>query len=261
MKYLILLISLFSIAFTFAQQTLKVEYNQIFNTDFPLIRTALLQVNPTSSVYVDIIATRRDLANEESAKKSYLDKLKVPEEVKSSNHFVINIGGNFDNYFFYDSKTEKLSYTDELSKKQFYITDDYKLNWQITTETKTIANYKTYKAITKFRGRTWEAWFAPELAHPYGPWKLHGLPGLILEAYDTSKRYSYIAIKIFKDDKNISLDVTKLPKLDFKTFTLQDFEFKDNILFAPITRNTKVINYNEERKGEEIVYEWETETK
>ena len=108
--------------------------------------------------------------------------------------------------------------------------------------------------------KTITAWYTPEIPVNQGPDSYWGLPGLILEAYDTSKRYSYVAIKIFKDDKNISLDVAKLPKLDFKTFTLQDFEFKDNIFSAPLSRDTKVILYDESRKGRELIYEWEMET-
>nr|WP_317632251.1 GLPGLI family protein [uncultured Flavobacterium sp.] len=260
MKNKILLISLFSIAFSFAQQTLKVEYNQIYNSDFPVIRTAILQANEKNSIYVDIMKSRRDLLNPDDVNFSYLEKLNVDENTLNGQKFSLVVGANFDKFFFYDVINDKLSYTDELGKKQFYIIDDFKLNWQITKETKTIANYKTYKAITKFRGRTWEAWFAPELAYPYGPWKLHGLPGLILEAYDITRRYNFTAIKVFKDKTNLTFSPDKLPKLSFKDFKLRNFEFIENILTIPVDNNTKVIKHDVGRKGLELIYEWETET-
>lgn len=56
------------------------------------------------------------------------------------------------------------------------------INWQISAEYKRIGPYKCQKATGLFRGRTYEAWFAPDIPIPSGPHKLGGLPGLILEA-------------------------------------------------------------------------------
>ena len=38
-------------------------------------------------------------------------------------------------------------------------------------------------ATTHFRGRDWKVWFSEEIPLPLGPWKLGGLPGLILAAH------------------------------------------------------------------------------
>lgn len=61
------------------------------------------------------------------------------------------------------------------------------INWKIEKDTKDIAGIKCQKASGNFGGRHYTAWFAPSLAMKYGPWKLNGLPGLILEAADTAK--------------------------------------------------------------------------
>jgi len=53
------------------------------------------------------------------------------------------------------------------------------------TAKKQIGAYECMKAEGRFRGRDYEVWFAPEIPIPSGPFKLGGLPGLILEA--TSK--------------------------------------------------------------------------
>ena len=62
-----------------------------------------------------------------------------------------------------------------------------KIDWKISSETKKIGTKEVYKATASFRGRHFTAWFSPDIPLPYGPWKLQGLPGLILEAYDTHK--------------------------------------------------------------------------
>ena len=62
-----------------------------------------------------------------------------------------------------------------------------KINWTITNETKTIGKFVCIKAKGHFRGREYTAWYTMAIPVPFGPWKLQGLPGLILKAYDTHK--------------------------------------------------------------------------
>jgi len=47
----------------------------------------------------------------------------------------------------------------------------------------TIVGQQCLMAKTRFRGREWTVWYAPEVGIPLGPWKLAGLPGLILKAH------------------------------------------------------------------------------
>ncbi len=59
------------------------------------------------------------------------------------------------------------------------------IDWKVFPDkTKLVEGFPCQKAIGEFRGRTYEAWFTNDIPYPYGPWKLHGLPGLILEARD-----------------------------------------------------------------------------
>ena len=63
--------------------------------------------------------------------------------------------------------------------------------WQILSETKELLGYSCQLATCDFRGRTWYAWFSTDIPVNEGPWKLFGLPGLVLEAYDSKKHYAY----------------------------------------------------------------------
>ena len=68
-------------------------------------------------------------------------------------------------------------------------------DWQLIPDsTTTIIGYHCQLAKTNFKGRTWYAWYAEDIPLPEGPWKLIGLPGLTLKAYDENKEYSFTAI-------------------------------------------------------------------
>lgn len=61
------------------------------------------------------------------------------------------------------------------------------INWKITADTVSFGTLHCQKATTTFKGRNYEAWFCPALPFRSGPWKLNGLPGLIVEASDSKK--------------------------------------------------------------------------
>ena len=62
------------------------------------------------------------------------------------------------------------------------------INWHISVDTATFGGLHCQKATTHFKGRDYTAWFCPDIPFHGGPWKLSGLPGLILEAYDAKKQ-------------------------------------------------------------------------
>lgn len=54
------------------------------------------------------------------------------------------------------------------------------IHWQLLTRDSIVCGYRCLAAEADFRGRKWIAWYAPEIPISSGPWKLQGLPGLIL---------------------------------------------------------------------------------
>ena len=74
----------------------------------------------------------------------------------------------------------------------FSYEEDYPcMTWEYTEDTATIAGYFTQKAVCDYGGRSWEAWFAPELPYSDGPYKFCGLPGLIVRLADTQDHYRF----------------------------------------------------------------------
>jgi GLPGLI family protein len=63
--------------------------------------------------------------------------------------------------------------------------------WQVLSDTTTILNYLCYKATCRFKGRDYTVWFTPSIPRSEGPWKLCGLPGLILQAEDSQRHFVF----------------------------------------------------------------------
>lgn len=69
-------------------------------------------------------------------------------------------------------------------------------SWIISFEIQELLGYTCQKATCHFRGRDYVTWFAPDIPVRQGPWKLGGLPGLILKAHDADTLYTFEAVRI-----------------------------------------------------------------
>jgi len=82
----------------------------------------------------------------------------------------------------------------------FLLKDIPQQKWKIGSESRSIDGYKVQKATTKWAGRDWIAWFAPDIPFHEGPYKFHGLPGLIMEVNDTKDQFHFELIRSTKLD-------------------------------------------------------------
>ncbi|MCR8558903.1 GLPGLI family protein [Mucilaginibacter sp. BJC16-A38] len=155
------------------------------------------------------------LGKNSSAYKSY-DKKMADALMKKQvqEQMAANPGGNIkimrgknsgSNTEYYQFPNEKRLVRKEKLFNSYLIDEAYPvIDWKISADTASFAGLQCQKAITHFKGRDYTAWFCPDLPFHSGPWKLNGLPGVILEAYDDKKEV------VFKFD-GIE-DLTKAPK-------------------------------------------------
>ncbi|MEZ0454452.1 GLPGLI family protein [Sphingobacterium thalpophilum] len=109
----------------------------------------------------------------------------------------------------------------------------YKIDWTITDEKKDIGGYTCHKATGQFGGRNYVAWFTEEIPFPVGPWKLHGLPGAILEAADSTNEVRFRYAGLDKVTDRITLmDINKLPELPYDKYRKALENSKSNKLGA-----------------------------
>lgn len=116
---------------------------------------------------------------------------------------------------------KKTMWSNFLSGNQVYIKETTpNINWKISKEIKKIGKFTCKKASANFRGRNYTAWFSSEIPLSFGPWKLNGLPGLILEAYDADKSvYWYFKSVEYPSKTNADVKYMKIPKSQhFKSY-------------------------------------------
>lgn len=80
----------------------------------------------------------------------------------------------------------------------------YPVQWTVTESEDTVCGYSCRVAHGEYGGRKWTVKFAPEIPVQNGPWKLTGLPGLILDAQDSEGIHHFTAIAFRNGSVNIS---------------------------------------------------------
>jgi GLPGLI family protein len=124
-----------------------------------------------------------------------LFKKQVQEQMANSADGRVNIqrrasGSGTEYYQFPNGK--KLARKEPLLFNSYLITDALPvIDWKISGDTATFGGLHCQKATTHFKGRDYTAWFSPDLPLHIGPWKLNGLPGVIVEAYDAKKEVDF----------------------------------------------------------------------
>lgn len=93
----------------------------------------------------------------------------------------------------------KVIFFNRLDMDEYKVSDERKLNWKILPDKEKIDEFNAQKAIADFAGRKWIAWFVSDIPIQDGPYKFHGLPGLIVKIEDETKSHSFV----LKEIKNL----------------------------------------------------------
>ena len=142
-----------------------------------------------------------------------------------------------------------------------------KISWEIKEQVITIGKFKCKKAIGDFRGRTYIVWFTEEIPLPFGPFKLHGLPGLIIQAEDTEKMFS-VQMKSIEYPTKLEFEINEPIEKEKKSLRehVYSLDHIEDLLLEKLNskvlkglRFTKDPNKIDSKRAykAEKVYEWE----
>lgn len=247
MKVGLVFISLLMYSAAVAQGSAVVEYQIHNNTALPNALSALLFVEGPNTIYQPKHST------------------KVFTDSKNSGTLPKTNANTDSQYIKIDHAKKETLFFETMGNNMLLVRDNYIVpQWNISDEVKDIAGYSCSKATTTFRGREWIAWFAPEIPLPYGPWKLHGLPGLIMEMHDSSSTFvisvqkiEFVPSEIFdKDFKALAATKNELP-LTYEQFLEDTKEFDRNRDAEMKQKYSGFHSVEVPRGGYELKYEWE----
>lgn len=105
----------------------------------------------------------------------------------------------------------RLTHTEKICEDWFRYDEEMPaLDWELTDSVTTVLGYECRSAVCSFRGRRWTVFYAEDIPIADGPWKLHGLPGLIMKASDEKGHYTFECIGI-KSKADRPITIYKVP--------------------------------------------------
>ena len=118
--------------------------------------------------------------------------------------------GPFTSVIHKDYRKNEIRIQNNIQTQNFIYTDELKpQEWEILSDTAIILGYLSQKARCHFRGRDYEAWFTTEIPISEGPWKFHGLPGLITKIHDTKNHYRFVLAGFQKNEEPIDTNIPR----------------------------------------------------
>ncbi|CDF81156.1 conserved hypothetical protein [Formosa agariphila KMM 3901] len=228
----------------------SVNYHTKFNLDYPAEQYYTLVFHENKSSYIEKVSIAVPVPNSKT--------------IDYQNHEEFQI-------YYVNSLDKTLHLQEYIDSKKYLVTTNFpKIKWDISSSVKdTILGHLCNKAVGDFRGRTYTAWYTQDIPVPFGPWKLHGLPGLILKSTDslnqvdiTATRLEFKTLNALDNSLDLPTDYEKI--IDERVFL--DMQYQDEMeqikrIRATLSREAKLgpLKINTDRSSRwEKFYEWET---
>ena len=265
MKYITILVTILILQSSFLVAQSKndknygmVTYERTLNFDSNPKSTAFsLFFNPNFSIFYE---EKIEPTEDATLKPSSDDEFDLSFDVKFNGSKYIVLTD-----FRKDSIQSQVSLFRDGKQKTYIVEEKInKIKWNIIQEFKTISGFKAQKAKGSFRGRQYTAWFTNEIPIKYGPWKLNGLPGLILNVSDVNNEVMFYAkaikvpFNLNSDTKNkfeFNDDFNRISLAKYAKFKKQQVEEIKKLFSSKLPRGAKMETSNVKSNAIELEYE------
>ena len=184
--------------------------------------------NPRSEEIDSMLSTPEGLADFKKAQEAAMRAMMAQGSID-----VANLPRKVESVYVLKSSADSIMTVYDIlgADEAVYYTEPYsEMTWVVGDSTRTVSGYECIQAETDYHGRHWTAWFTPEIPIHDGPWKFHGLPGLILQVKAAGGEYGYVAEGIEKSEKAINgiYGADKYDKRDRKEILRAKRAMRDN---------------------------------
>src|SRR5690625_2038697 len=220
MRFILLGLFLISIGKSYAQEVYPTEYEIQYNLEYSIFgenldtkQTEVLYLfsSPQASVFMNHNTAKADEIKKNIERMLQSGSIDMNKAGHKSTDFPLEIYKNL-----HEGRTIAKN---TLAKKDYiYQESQVPLDWNITSESKEYAGYLVQKATTSFAGRDYEAWFTMEIPLPDGPYVFSGLPGLIVELYDTQNHYHFSLLSVEKLEEPKDWELGKVEEVSKEEF-------------------------------------------
>ena len=188
---------------------LSFSQNQRFSYDYSFVKDTLNKQEITKELMnLDILKEgsvfySRDVYVSDSIVNAYFDnQIKTTGSMNVDTKLLSQRKGNVKYKILKKYPDFKVFSALKIGMDSYKVADDRKIVWKILPERQKIGEFNAQKATTEFAGRQWVAWFTSELPFQDGPYKFHGLPGLIVKLEDHTKTHQFELIGVSKFTPN-----------------------------------------------------------
>ncbi|MBR8535718.1 GLPGLI family protein [Carboxylicivirga sediminis] len=209
MKIAALIIVTFLITAVNAQQTLKVRYNYIDHTK-PNTYEMELQAKDDKVLSYTIRLTKvgagKNIRYKQTADSTRLYK---------------------------DYTNDYLVYEESLGRDNLVVQEELDLfKWNHVNEKDTILDFPCKTAFAEFRGREYKAHYTTELPYTAAPWKLHGLPGVVLKVCTTDDVLVYQAesVELLDTEGPLYRPFDHKEPIDYNSFCKEYKDYRKEVI-------------------------------
>ena len=161
-------------------QTYRIQYVNYNDTLIPIVkRGTIIQHQQDRSVAFYFL----------DASEKIGEKKLPPKSGESKNSAIIQAIDTLKILIYKNFSSDHLAFLNPrglgFKEEEIYTDSLHNFNWKLLQDTATINSVFCRKAVCTWRVRNYVAWYAPSIPISNGPWKFGGLPGLIMEVYDT----------------------------------------------------------------------------
>jgi len=174
----------------------------------------VLQIGDRFSSFTDSSTLKLDSIQKHYSQMDQIESSEITQQINVSRKIAFKKVAILDHLaasFYIQGKVHSTNYE--------YKENRPNLKWDLIAENKMILDYKVHKARVHYGGRTWLAWYAPQIPIPLGPYVFGGLPGVIMELYDQGNNFHFLAVGLDRGQspiyKRSEKNISAISKKDF----------------------------------------------